>query len=265
MPDGYRWRIGGSSTFSFPSKPSKTTSIAAGTGLKPAIPGVSRVEIALIVEMVNRMKSDFSIDDQRIYVEGLSAGGWMVPVLLATYPELFAGGATNAGGPAFCAHTARPFWDIFGWWSRNIGGLKSKTCMNGADKSAHAWGDLVHEKGKSGHRGGWPTISIWQGGADKTVNPLNQQELLEQWTDVHGIDRDPDGEERLGPGLEILHREYRDHRDKALVETYLIPGMGHGTPIIADAERSCGERRRYILKEPVCATRRIGRFWGLNR
>ncbi len=104
-----------------------------------------------------------------------------------------------------------------------------------------------------------------QGGVDKIVNPLNQQELLEQWTDVHGIDRDPDGEEKLGPGSTILHREYRDHRNKALVETYLIPRMGHGTPIISDAEHSCGERRRYVLEERICATRRIGLFWGLDK
>ena len=47
--------------------------------------------------MVARMVSDNAIDPARIFVTGLSAGGAMTSVMLATYPDVFAGGAIIAG------------------------------------------------------------------------------------------------------------------------------------------------------------------------
>ena len=79
-----------------------------------------RGETKSIIEMIKKMKADYSIDARRVYIEGLSAGGWMVPVILASYPDVFAGGATNAGGPAFCALTEKYFWDLFTQDNPNI-------------------------------------------------------------------------------------------------------------------------------------------------
>ncbi len=224
-----------------------------------------RGEIKSSIEMIDKMKADYSIDDSRIYIEGLSAGGWMVTVILASYPDVFAGGATNAGGPAFCASTEKYFWDFWGWWELYTGSLRSKRCIHGTDRSPGEWGDLVRSKGYNGYSGSWPTISIWQGSADKTVNKINQQELLEQWTNVHGIDLIPDREEKVGPNSMVIHKEYHAKEGKILVETYLISGMKHGTPIAIDSENSCGEESEYILNEGICAVRQIGLFWGLDK
>jgi poly(3-hydroxybutyrate) depolymerase len=222
-------------------------------------------ETKSIIEMIDKMKTDYSIDDSRIYIEGLSAGGWMVPAILASYPDVFAGGATNAGGPAFCALTEKYFWDFFGWWNLYVGGWRSKKCMDGIDKLPSEWGDLVRNKGYSGYSGSWPIISIWQGSADRTVNKINQQELVEQWTNVHGIDLMFDREEKLDADSGVIHKEYHNSEGKVLVETYLISGMKHGAPIAADSEHSCGEESEYILNEGICGVRQIGLFWGLNK
>ena len=56
-------------------------------------------EASSISQMVARMVNDHQIDAHRIYVTGLSAGGAMTTVMLATYPELFAAGAVIAGLP----------------------------------------------------------------------------------------------------------------------------------------------------------------------
>ena len=58
-----------------------------------------RGEVLSIRQMVEAMIRDHYIDPRRIFVTGLSAGGAMTAVLLATYPELFAGGAVIAGLP----------------------------------------------------------------------------------------------------------------------------------------------------------------------
>jgi poly(hydroxyalkanoate) depolymerase family esterase len=45
------------------------------------------------------MVSDHKIDKHRIFVTGLSAGGAMTSVMLASYPGIFAAGAIIAGLP----------------------------------------------------------------------------------------------------------------------------------------------------------------------
>src|SRR6201996_2741174 len=56
-------------------------------------------EAASIRQMIARMSADHGIDPHRIFVTGLSAGGAMTSVMLATYPEVFAAGAIIAGLP----------------------------------------------------------------------------------------------------------------------------------------------------------------------
>ena len=70
-----------------------------------------RGEAASIRQMVARMVADHKIDPRRIYITGLSAGGAMTSVMLAIYPEVFAGGAIIAGLPVWhrqqCPRSAR--------------------------------------------------------------------------------------------------------------------------------------------------------------
>ena len=64
-------------------------------------------EACSIRQMIARMARDHSIDPDRIFVTGLSAGGAMTSVMLATYPEIFAGGAIIAGLPYGVASNVR--------------------------------------------------------------------------------------------------------------------------------------------------------------
>ena len=64
-------------------------------------------EACSIRQMVARMTYYNRIDKRRIYVTGLSAGGAMTSVMLATYPDVFAGGAVIAGLPFGVASNVR--------------------------------------------------------------------------------------------------------------------------------------------------------------
>src|SRR5215510_12952991 len=66
-------------------------------------------EALSIRQMVDKMKTDHGIDPSRIFVTGLSAGGAMTSVMLATYPDVFAGGGIVAGLPYGCANDPSPF------------------------------------------------------------------------------------------------------------------------------------------------------------
>ncbi len=64
-------------------------------------------EAASIAAMVRSMIEAHRLDGRRVFITGLSAGGAMTSVMLATYPELFAGGAIVAGLPYGAAQNVR--------------------------------------------------------------------------------------------------------------------------------------------------------------
>lgn len=206
-------------------------------------------EALSIRQMIARSQSDLKIDPRKIYVTGLSAGGAMTAVLLATYPEIFAGGATLAGIPYGCASGL--FSALWCQWF-------------GRDWTPAEWGEVVREaSADAGLSGSYhPRISIWQGESDWVVNPDNAQELLEQWTQVLDIDQIPDLEETVKG---YPHRVYKDAHGTSWVETYTIPGMGHGAPIaLGKTKDACGQVIDYILPVGICASYYISQFWGLD-
>lgn len=202
-------------------------------------------EALSIRQMVDRMLADHAGNAGRVYMTGLSSGGAMAAAMLATYPEVFAGGAIIAGIPYRCATSLTA---AFG-------------CQNpGTDLTPAQWGDRV--RAASDHTGPWPIVSIWHGDADFVVRPLNQTESLQQWTNVHGIDQTPDVQDTLAG---YPHRVYKDAAGNVLVETITIPGMGHGTPVDpGPGETQCGTAGAFILDVNICSSYYIGRFWGLD-
>jgi poly(hydroxyalkanoate) depolymerase family esterase len=68
-------------------------------------------EALSIRQMIAAVAGAHPIDPARIFVTGLSAGGAMASVMLATYPEVFAGGAIIAGLPYGCASTIPQAFD----------------------------------------------------------------------------------------------------------------------------------------------------------
>jgi poly(hydroxyalkanoate) depolymerase family esterase len=69
-------------------------------------------EALSIRQMVEKMRADHGVDPARIFVTGLSAGGAMASVMLAAYPEVFAGGGIVAGLPYGCANDSSPLQPI---------------------------------------------------------------------------------------------------------------------------------------------------------
>lgn len=202
-------------------------------------------EALSIKQMVDRTIADLGIAPSRVYVTGLSAGGAMTAVMLATYPDVFAGGAIVAGLPYRCATSQNAAF----------------SCMNpGSDLSPAQWGDRV--RAASTWTGPWPVVSIWHGDADYVVRPANLTESMQQWTNVHGIDQTADVSETVAG---YPHRVYTDAAGKPRVETWTITGMGHGTPVDpGTGVTQCGTAGAYILDVNICSSYYIGRFFGLE-
>jgi poly(hydroxyalkanoate) depolymerase family esterase len=201
-------------------------------------------EALSIVQMVQDMCARHALDSQRVYVTGLSAGGAMTAAMLATYPDVFAGGAVIAGLP-FGTATSVP--EAFEQMRGHAG--------PGPDQLTQ----LV--RSASNHRGKWPVLSVWHGSSDRTVDASNAAALIEQWRGLHGVAAAPTATETVA-GQQ--HRVWCDHDGVAVIEEYMIRNMGHGTPLDAVPANEGEAAGPYMLDVGISSTRRIIGFWGLE-
>ena len=223
-------------------------------------------ESASIRNMIDAAIARYSADPNQVYVLGLSAGGGMTVVLVANYPRRFAGAAVMAGTPFDCN---RPYGFAAGWWlwlNMVLGDAESAAYSCGllgnttTDRSAADWGEFVRDEGGAPPTQ-WPPMSLWQGGADGIVDPANQRELVEQWTNLHGIDAVPDSSDTMGA---IVRQVFQDSEGAVRVETWRIAGFPHAVPIDpGQGPEACGVAADFVVDADICAVRRIAAFWGL--
>jgi poly(hydroxyalkanoate) depolymerase family esterase len=211
------------------------------------LPGdVSREEgeALSIRQMVERAVRDHSIDRRRIFVTGLSAGGAMASAMLATYPEVFAGGAIIAGLPYGCATSVEGAF---------------KAMFEERSISAGALGNRV--RAASQHKGPWPRVSVWHGLADTVVNPINAEEIIRQWAYLHGLSARPTFEDTIAGHSRCV---WNDINGDAVIEAFFIANMSHGVPLATDVgSEQCGVVGPFFLDVGISSTEQIARFWGL--
>ncbi|WP_237323508.1 extracellular catalytic domain type 1 short-chain-length polyhydroxyalkanoate depolymerase [Streptomyces sp. MOE7] len=204
-------------------------------------------EAASIRQMVAHADSAYGGDPSRTYVTGLSAGGAMTSVMLATYPEVFQAGAVIAGLPYNCTKDTGPF-----------------TCMSpGVDRTPADWAKRVRDAFPS-HTGPWPRVAVWHGDQDPTVAPKNADELRDQWTAVHGLDQTPDRTSTIGPDR-TRREEYLAGDGSVAVQVNKVPGIGHGTPVDpGTGPEQCGRTGTANFIQSICSSYWITDFFGLG-
>jgi poly(hydroxyalkanoate) depolymerase family esterase len=198
-----------------------------------------------IQQMIARMVDEADIDPQRIFVTGLSAGGAMTSVMLATYPEIFAGGAVIAGLPFGVATNVR----------EALTGMSQSP-----SRAAGELGDLV--RNASNHKGPWPKLSVWHGSADRTVNPANADEIVKQWLDVHHLPAAPMSESIVDG---YPRQVWWNADGETIIESYTITDMAHGTPLgVADNDERYGAQGAFLIEAGISSSYHIANFFGLT-
>lgn len=197
-----------------------------------------------IRQMIAAMEGHYGTDPKRVFATGLSAGGAMTAVMLATYPELFAGGAVIAGLPFGTAQSVPQAFDR----------------MRGHEGVAPAaLAKLV--RSASAHQGEWPTLSVWHGTEDMTVDHSNGEALVDQWRILHGAPNAPSRSDRIDG---YPHKVWCDARGREVIEQYLITGMGHGAPLSSSGAYRRERAGAYMLDVGISSTQQTLRFWGIS-
>lgn len=199
-------------------------------------------EAQSIAQMIEEMIAQGGIDAQRVYITGLSAGGAMTSVMLAAYPELFAGGAILAGLPHGAA----------------AGLPEALQQMRAHSPSSRTAGSAI--KSASPHKGSWPAISVWHGTEDTVVSPSNAEAILQQWREVLELSPEPDVEQLVNG---YPHRVWHDGNGKTIVDEYRVTGMGHGAPLASCGDDGYGNSGAFMLEVGISSTVLSAKNWGL--
>lgn len=156
-------------------------------------------EPGILVGLVRELMASYAVDQSRIYVAGLSAGGAMAVILGRTHPELFAAVGVHSGLPFGAAH------DL----PSALMAMRGSPGP-GATQAAHPM----------------PTI-VFHGDRDNTVHPDNGDHVAIQAAGPCTCDV-TDEEARSEPGDRTFSRKiFKDEDGSVVVESWLIHGGSH--------------------------------------
>jgi feruloyl esterase len=206
-------------------------------------------EASSIKAMIMHLTDSLPIDEERIYIYGVSAGAAMSVALLALYPELFKSGAAIAGTP-------------FGSANDFIEALK--IMIDGIEKSPEEWAKLVKEEHGSKQLN-YPKLIVLHGTKDMVVNISNSYELIKQWTALHQIDTIPDEIKNNYEGNSNVQKiGYKNKYNETIITFYKVKQLGHALAIDpGNKARQGGETGFFATDIDFFSTWYIARDFGL--
>ncbi len=181
-------------------------------------------EPGIIADAVAKVRADYKVHPQKVFVAGLSAGGAMAVILGATYPDIF---------PAIGV----------------VAGLeyKAATDPTGAFLAMASGGPDPATQGLAAYQamGKYARVEkviLFQGTADTVVNPLNGDQTIAQWATTD--DNADDGVANqsitgvavgsqtgtVPGGYNYTRYFYVDGEGDRLMEKWTVTGMGHAWP-----------------------------------
>ena len=194
----------------------------------------NRGENYSIEQMIDYMKTKYTINPKQVYITGLSAGAAMSVTMMADYPETFNAGAIFAGGAYKMGN---------GYITAMMGMLGWRV------KTAEKWGSMVRKQNPD-YKGEYPNMIIYQGNKDWVVNRRNGTELMKQWTNVKHVSTTPSETIKSYVNIKDIERNvYGDANKKDAVVFYKINKMGHALLVDPGKCPTQGGRRGLFSKD----------------
>lgn len=158
-----------------------------------------RGEPRLIADLTRQILRDHDVDEDRVYVAGLSAGGAAAAIMGATYPDLYAAVGIHSG---LACGAARDIPSAF---------------------SAMRQGAPVSRLPARNERV-VPTI-VFHGDRDTTVHPVNGDQASEQAWGADGRTHVSQG--TTASGVAFTRTTRYDVTDRCIGEQWVLQGLGH--------------------------------------
>ncbi|TFZ04494.1 alpha/beta hydrolase family esterase [Ramlibacter rhizophilus] len=185
-----------------------------------------RGEPALLAEMTRQVMGQHTVDPNRVYVAGLSAGGAMAAILGETYPDLFAAIGVHSGLPAKVAS--------------DLPSALAAMRSGPADARASALGRV-------------PAI-VFHGDADTTVHPSNGEHIVRASA---GATQEV-SQARAPGGRDYTRSVRRGENGAVLAEHWLVHGAPHawsggsgrGSYTDPQGPDASAEMLRFFLEHP---------------
>lgn len=202
-----------------------------------------------IKEMMTHMIQNYPIDEDRIFVYGVSAGAAMSVVLMANFPEIIDGGAALAGGPFMPELTDLQRMDLM---------------FNPKDNTEEKLGAPI-KKLNVGFSGAYPRLVILQGKNDLVVNPKNADLLLKQWSYLHSIENNlTDTIVNFNESRDVTRFDFKNSEEETKIVYYEVNRMGHSIPVDPGTlPNQGGEKTMYTLDKDFFSTYFIALDFGL--
>ena len=160
-------------------------------------------EPSLIAGITRQIMRDYSVDPERVYVAGLSAGAAAAAIMGMTYPDLYAAIGVHSGLACGAA-----------------GDLPSAF-------AAMRQGEAVAVRGSGEYRRMVPTI-VFHGDQDSTVHPRNGDQVIEQSRAAPMTDLRTTVQHGRAPGGHAYSRTlHADARGQVILEQWVVHGAGH--------------------------------------
>ena len=203
----------------YPAQPATANSSKCWNWFEAAHQQRDSGEPSLIAGLTRQILANYRVDERRIYVAGLSAGGAMAMTMVMTYPDLYAAVGIHSGLAYAVAQ------DLPSALSAMHGGF-------GISPRGHAGGtDSENIFATS-----VPAI-VFHGDRDTTVHPRNGDQVIAQCAPSQGVrGAAPDSghapgvsvtQGRIQNGHTYTHTTYHGASGQPVIEYWLVHGAGH--------------------------------------
>jgi poly(hydroxyalkanoate) depolymerase family esterase len=172
-------------------------------------------EPSIIAGITREVIKTWHVDPRQVFIAGLSSGGAMAVIMVATYPDLYAAAGVHSGLPYASARD-----------------LPSAMV---AMKEGMGAGGAIHSTSSTSARS--IPIIVFHGDRDTTVHPRNGDQIIAQWMSNAAADRPVPkgrtsphttiGQGKIRNGHAYTHIVHRNGSGHAIAEQWLVHGAGH--------------------------------------
>ena len=184
----------------YPKQPTSSNNMACWNWFSPKDQTRDSGEAGIIAGIVREIMAQHTVDPDRIFVAGLSAGGAMAAILAATYPDLFAAAGIHSGLP---------------YGAANDVGSAFTSMRKGASKESVLSVD-----------GSVRTI-VFHGEADRTVHPVNGELIVAAARAGLPAATEQTIQGRSAGGVAYKRTVIAGKRGAPHVEHWSLEGVGH--------------------------------------